>query len=616
MFRRYGKIADIMPQPWDSKETPRHAQIAFSSIRSAIMAHNCLHGFVVPESMGGGKHGTVLRLSYLKRVKPHSIWNWLTSHPRIVIPILAALLAALSVIIFDPIRKVFVKAHVQHSLSFTDSRVYKWLVSQTDNFSFGHRREQRDAMSTLWQHRRDVIEQLQGWLDGSSDTFIVVTGPRGSGKVETVMDQTLAGRRNLLLIDCKPIAEASGEAGTIKNLAGAMGYRPVFSWANSISSMIDLAVQSTTGVKAGFSETLESQMTKILQTTATALKEVALAGRSNKDKDANLSEDAFLEAHAERRPVVVIDNFLHKNDEKTIVYDRIAEWAASLVQNNVAHVIILTSDTAYSKPLSKAMPNRVFRTISLGDMETGVAKEFVMSRLDDSLRGEKEALHIAQLDECVRVLGGRLTDLEFLARRIKAGQSPQEAVDEIVNENATDIVKMFLQPATSNQEDKKWSMQQAWALVRCLANSPWVNYNDIVLSPNFVTSMTASATNGEAALKALADTELITLTTHLGRPSRIYPGKPVHREAFAVLMQDEDLCKIMDLAILEELKALETREFRTIESELIQLASLQTTPRVVKMRIVYLLNRMGSLQWKIDRLDETMAPLKLTPHNI
>ena len=86
----------------------RHALIGFARMRDAIMARNCLHGFVVSEAMGGGRGGTVLRLSYRKRVKAHSVWKWLANHSRIVIPVIAALLAGLSVVIFDPMRKALV----------------------------------------------------------------------------------------------------------------------------------------------------------------------------------------------------------------------------------------------------------------------------------------------------------------------------------------------------------------------------------------------------------------------------------------------------------------------------------------------------------------------------
>ena len=48
---------------------------------------------------------------------------------------------------------------------------------------------------------------------------------------------------------------------------------------NGISSLIDLAAQGTIGVKSGFSETLDAQLAKIWQNTATALKRCALEKR-------------------------------------------------------------------------------------------------------------------------------------------------------------------------------------------------------------------------------------------------------------------------------------------------------------------------------------------------
>lgn len=619
MFRRYGKIADILPQPFDSKEVPKFAHIGFPRLSDAIIARNCMHGFIVKESMGGGKTGTLLRLSYVKRVKAHSIWNWLTSHPRIVIPIIAALLAGASVIIFDPIRTFFIKLHVSHSFRFTESRLYKWFKSQTDNFSF-RRAQHMEGLNTVWNHRRDLIEQLRNWLDGSSDTFVVVTGPRGSGKIEMVMDQALAGRKNVLLIDCKPIVDASGEAGTIKRLAAAVGFRPVFSWANSMSSMIDLAVQSTTGVKAGFSETLDTQVNKILHTTTGALKEIGLSSRHKRDKDAQLSEDAYLEAHPETRPVIVIDNFLHKNEEMTIVYDKIADWAASLVQNNIAHVIFLTSDTSFSKPLSRAMPDRVFRTLSLGDLEHKVAKNFVTSRLAEEYPAgsqepgedaEKSAkrMDLTGLDECIETLGGRLTDLEFLSRRIKAGQTPRQAVDEIVTETATDIVKIFLMGKTTDS-DKKWSSEQVWHLIKSLADSPSLRYHQVLLSPTFASSTSSNATDGEAALEALANAELISLKTHQGRPKLISAGKPLHQAAFSVLVRDRVLKSKMDMAILKEMAKVEAKTIDTVETELSVLGTLPRQTLETAGRVSYLLEKLDASQRKIDELEKQMVGLK------
>ncbi|KAK2589446.1 mitochondrial escape protein 2 [Conoideocrella luteorostrata] len=618
LFRRYGKIADIAPQPFDSKVIPKFANIGFPRLSDAIMARNCMHGFVVKEFMGGGKSGTVLRLSYARKEKAHSIWNWLTNHPRIVIPILAALLAGASVIIFDPIRTFFIKLHVSHSFRFKESRLYKWFKSQTDNFSFRGSRH-IDGLNTVWNHHRNVIEQLRNWLDGSSDTFVVVTGPRGSGKSEMVMDQALAGRKNVLLVDCKPIVDANGEAGTIKRLAAAVGFRPVFSWANSISSMVDLAVQSTTGVKAGFSENLDTQVNKILHTTTNALKEIGLSSRSKRDKDAQLSGDAYLEAHPEKRPVIVIDNFLHKNDEMTIVYDKLADWAASLVQNNIAHVIFLTSDGSFTKPLSRALPDRVFRTVSLGDLDHKIAKNFVTSRLVEDVSatskdGEDGTNHakrmdLAGLDECIETLGGRLTDLEFLSRRIKAGQTPRQAVDEIVSETASDVVRIFLRSKTTDS-DRKWSSEQAWHLIKSLSESPSLRYHQVLLSPPFASSTSSNAADGDAALEALASAELITLKTHQGRPKHISAGKPLHQAAFSVLVRDRVLKAKMDMAILKEMTKVENKAIDTVETELLVLGKLPRQTLETAGRVTYLLEKLDGSQRKIEELEKQMVGLK------
>lgn len=223
------------------------------------------------------------------------------------------------------------------------------------------------SLSALWDDRKAVIDQLQTWLIETADTFIIVQGPRGSGKRELVLDQAIKDRANTLVIDCKPIQEARGDSATISAAASSVGYWPVFSWMNSISSLVDIAAQGTIGVKSGFSETLDTQLAKIWQNTATALKLVALQNRRKDDKDAQLGDDDWLEAHPEFRPVVLIDNFLHKSDDSSMVYDKISEWAAGLTTSNIAHVIFLTNDISYSKSLSKALPDRVFRQIALGE---------------------------------------------------------------------------------------------------------------------------------------------------------------------------------------------------------------------------------------------------------
>lgn len=102
LFRTYGKLGDIKPQPTGSKDLPKYAMLDYGRVRDAIMAKNCMHGFVLGESEGGGKDGTVLKMVYEQRAKAHAWREWIFNHPRIVIPIVGALLASAAVAVFDP----------------------------------------------------------------------------------------------------------------------------------------------------------------------------------------------------------------------------------------------------------------------------------------------------------------------------------------------------------------------------------------------------------------------------------------------------------------------------------------------------------------------------------
>ncbi len=327
------------------------------------------------------------------------------------------------------------------------------------------------------------------------------------------------------------------------------------------------------------------------------------------------------------------------------MYDQIAEWAAALVQSNIAHVIFLTNDTSYSKSLSKSLPDRVFRQIALGDLSPDVAKNYVVSHFEgldraDLASGAKrdpdspdaEALtetqrraDLAELDDCIDTLGGRLADLEFLARRLKAGQSPKHAVAEIVEQSASEILKMFLLPnsnrgapgdgsssssSSGGGGDRRWSSEQAWYLIRAIADSESLRYNEILLAGTFALSTNAAAADGEAALDALAALELITVRSLRGRPQSVRAGRPVYRAAFALLKSDAVLRAKMDLAVLTELAKIESRAIEKVEAELGLLGSLPRQPAQTAARANYLLAKLQASQAKITTYETEMVALK------
>ncbi len=626
LFRPYGKISEIIKQPSDSKVVPKFAYLDFSRPKKAVMAKNCLHGYTVPPDQGGGTHGTVLRITYAKKERGGWAKDWIFNHPRIVIPILAALVAGISIAIFDPLRTLSIRAHITRTFHIEDNFIISWFQRQSEDLInrvklLSGRDASEGGMRVLWDDRKEEIEQIRSWLMESADTFIVVQGPRGSGKRELVIDHALAHKREahrLLVVDCKPVQEARGDAATIAAAAAQVGYRPVFSWINNISGLLDLAAQGMTGMKAGFSETLETQLVKIYNNTATALKQVALEDRKKDDKDSNLSDDEYLEAHPESRPVVVVDNFLHKNNEgdAQLVYDKLAEWAASLTTSNIAHVVFLTNDISFTKSLSKALPDRVFHQITLGDCSPDVAKRYVIHHLDfdadpkkyknengeevTELTPSQKREDLQELDSVIGNLGGRLTDLEFLARRIKAGETPTKAVKEIIDQSASEILKMFL---LSGSEDRQFTAQQAWTLVRKLARNDVIPYNEVVMASPF-------SSDSDKALAALEQAELISVQSVNGRPYSVRPGKPVYQPAFKRLVEDKVLAAKMDLALVTDAISSESKTIDKCEQELHLLGELPKQPGEVYNRVQWLLGKIKSSQDKIEGYEKETAGYK------
>ncbi|KXG52650.1 Mitochondrial escape protein 2 [Penicillium griseofulvum] len=610
LFRPYGKLLDIQTQPSDSKVEPKYATLRFERPRFAVMARNCMHGFIVSEKAGGGKSGTRFRINYERRIKLFMIKDWILNHPRLVIPAIAALLATITVIIFDPIRTFFITLKIKSSFQSGENPVLQWVreqASKASMFSFGKRKSDPRGLAAIWEDRQKEIAQLRAWLTETAETFIVIHGPRGSGKRELVLEQALKEHKYKVIIDCKQIQDARGDTAKISRAAAQVGYRPIFSWMNSISSFIDLAAQGMIGTKAGFSETLDAQLSKIWQNTGVAMKRVALEGRRKDDKDFNMSEDEYLEAHPEVRPVVVIDNFLYDADD-SVVLDKLTEWAAGLTSANIAHVVFLTTDSSFAKPLSKAMPNQVFRTIALGDCSLEVGRRFVLSHLDaeagdsDDEQNARRKETLRGLDYCIKVLGGRVTDLEFMAHRIEAGETPEAAVDRIIEQSASEILKIFILGTESIAP--QWTREQAWHLIKSIANSKDGNllYTKVLLEDIF-------KDNGEATLRALEQAELVSIGTDEGFPRYVKPGKPVYRAAFQRLVANKTLQSRLDLLILSQLIGNENSSISKYEEELQVLGSLPKYPWELTSRIEWLLRKVHGSQSKILKYESESAAL-------
>ena len=205
-----------------------------------------------------------------------------------------------------------------------------------------------------------------------------------------------------------------------------------------------------------------------------------------------------------------------------------------------------------------------------------------------------------------------MTDLEFLARRIKTGETPKsrcifncilefphfiwlsspvtmliqplEAVREITEQSASEILKMYILDSGS----RTWTPEQAWLIVKSLASTECLRYNELLLSDVF-------KSGGEATLQALEQAEMISIVSSNGRPTSIKPGKPVYAAAFRQLTEDHVLKARLDLAILTELIKVETAGIDKYEAELNLLGNLPGQPKEVRGRVRWLLGKLWQL---------------------
>lgn len=287
---------------------------------------------------------------------------------------------------------------------------------------------------------------------------------------------------------------------------------------------------------------------------------------------------------------------------------------ASLSSSNTAHVIFVTHDVSFNKALSKALPDRVFRVVSLSDCTEEVAKEFVLKHLEpEALDAEVGFLDptpsqrrkdLAELDDVLPNFGGRLTDLEFLARRVKAGEAPSKAEAEIVSQSVNEIMKMFLlAPTGGGPEGKAFKAVQAWALIKQLAKCDRLRYNEVAIGAEF-------AGGQEKALSALEEADLISIVTQSGRPHAIIPGRPIYAAAFRKIVEDQVLASKLDLAVLADKIKGETATIDKLEQELKLLGDLPKQPPELNDRVRWLLTKVSSSQATIEATEKESARLK------
>lgn len=625
LFRRYGTIVDIYPPSDQSK----HYKIRYRSYRGAICAKNCVSGIEI--------HNTVLHLQYETIVKGHLVRNFYVDHTRIAIPVTIALLSILAVFIFDPIREFFIEQKITHQYQFSwDNRYLQQLKKLTSSTMSSFKNywgydDNNISKKHLWEERIEKMDDLKMWLEENNNTFVLIRGPRGSGKHELVMQHTLHDRNNVLYIDCDKLIKSRTDAKFLRNAASQLGYFPIFPWIDSVTNVVDLMVQGLTGQKSGLSETKESQFRNMLTTSLMAVRRIALknynAILNEGNEDVNIKEEDYLQQHPEAKPVIVIDRFEGKADINSFVYKELADWAAMLVQMNIAHVIFLTETVSANQRLAEALPNQVFKTMILSDASKTNSRNYVLSELVEHLNNSKRRAkeeksdhdsseepeeksefdehdprsvltdkQIEEIEEALEPLGGRMLDLQAFVRRVKFGEEPKEALDKMVEQASEQITQIFL-----SDKIEPLKSAQAWELIDLLSKNDKVYFHDIVFRPLFKAAP-------ELGVLELENNGLVSVARDRGVPREIRPFKPLYRAAFQYLIKDKDLRTVLMTRYHLKVINFETGRIKKWEEELRALGKVNDQ-KLFRSRLDYLSKKISTSSDVINKCEEDIKKL-------
>ncbi|KAI8057929.1 RNA12 protein-domain-containing protein [Syncephalis plumigaleata] len=627
-FREYGRIGSIrMPPP--TSYFPRSVIIRYSSRRAAAAAKNCVHGYEIP-LRGSNDARANFSIQYEPNVKLVKIViNWFSSHPRVTLPLILALAAIVTYTVFDPMREFFIRREAEGTFNF--DRYTTGLQQLGDRLAgrASHRRpvssetNEMQEMSDMdsptsttpdmhaWQGRANDEEQLRQWLEEPPSTFIVVDGPPGSGKTEMV-NQVLDDHSMYLTIDCDALLSSRSDDEMIEKLARQIGYRPYFQAYVWVSKLIDSMVAATTGADADLSSSARERFKEILGTCSEALEclnddtyfERLFRRRGTSKKHRILAANKE-DSPPERKeyPIIILDGFFNVAGENNdqIWYD-LADWASTLVERRIAHVIFVCRNGAAAElPLNRAMPHRSFSTISLRDGGPEVALNYVQNRLGD------RAVPVDHLMPCIQALGGRLNDLETFVQKILSGMSPRYALEDIIGRAEAELRKYVVRDplssdaalhagsksndgsgnssGNSNGNDKEasrgkaslmrrstsninaassfnisWSSLQFWHILTLLAEHDSISYDAVRQHALFHGS--------DVALHAMERADLIHLERRHGRPFAISPAKSIYKIAFQRLQKDTRLVLWMRRRTLAVIRVKELSKVEKCEEEL------------------------------------------------
>ncbi|KAJ3110626.1 mitochondrial escape protein 2 [Physocladia obscura] len=544
------------------------------------------------------------------------------------------------------------------SKSFLMSLIFGKLPDVTSGNEFDE-----EVESHFMKERKDYEAKLNIFLKETPETAMLIYGPKGTRHTDLV-EKCTKSEPYIMRIRLDEIINQPDHI-FLDKLSRQTGCFPMFNWTVSTGSLLDTIVTATTGTKAGFASTAESQIRKIFEITTIALNRIVHSEHQKRQAALNhfqLSNQAPPSTDAVpdiEYPVIVIEGFLgNEKAKQAYVYELLTEWTNTLVEMQVAQVVFVSDNPAAVKYLSRAIPRKTIETIALADASFTSSISYAQGRLG-LVFGQRLPV---ELEQAIYALGGRLTDLEQLVQKVKAAlraknqnsnnnnsngtilqklrrtafvseshdvsdaalATPEQLADaashafnDIVVRTETEIRKIGLfedigvatVSSSSLPVKKEWTAVQMWKIIQLLTKFEEVSYDDLRYHPLFK--------GDETAIQAIERAGLISIGLHEGRPYIIRAGRPVYRTAFARLQSDKKYSAIMGLKTVKTLVNDETVKLKEYESELSTLTGQILTDRIglwgasdLRSRANFVAKLIGESHVKLAALDAEERKLK------
>jgi succinate dehydrogenase/fumarate reductase flavoprotein subunit len=134
------------------------------------------------------------------------------------------------------------------------------------------------------------------------------------------------------------------------------------------------------------------------------------------------------------------------------------------------------------------MPRKPLAMIGMSDADTVSALKYVKNQLSSpsstggqaplTTQVELDKLEIARIEQ----LGGRVSDLDSLIHKVRAGQTVSDAVEDIIRRDVGELRKNAFGDDVDDAKRLQWTREQAWSLFKKMTKKEEVPYYEVLVS--------------------------------------------------------------------------------------------------------------------------------------